>query len=572
MTGMYEEKKVTRRSYAKKQSISSTSSSSNDNPATSFTPIYRPTYAGKKGPYACSSDYYHKCCAWLSCVLLPEGTNSDYKINITHPKQLKMEQKVKLLLVYWDFIISVLADIEEGYKLFYAMLGSDIRNILSLNIRKDSVLQLQGNINESLALWEGLFPIKENYFQLHELVDIVSSIPLFGPPAGTTDLSGERALQSVKKIKKLSNPGGVSFEGNVIERHMFRERDRMRKFYSIATSSADKSAANHESNVYYDEKTNIIVNRAYFSFGLLKRQVREFHCGDFLQDVFEINKLVDILLLEVKRLCNWSEEICFNESVLYQIMTNPQISSNYSHFHRLAAIRDDMDLDFEPKERSLAINILSLNKNIEVYNKATIYGIEFTARGTDCREKTRPEDLTYGAQRMKKTTHFLPWWNKKEISSWCCFEQETKMSQFHKRYGQLNCFFQLNIGDKCLDNILLASVTAYHFRSDKYGNVIVDYEGSIDDSRFFVGLHDIYPTKISLLAFNDTDHAISIKKSGPKNYKKFVRYHTAKKNPKYYRVFILQPENLNMLPKKRSNIIYRNKLIGDIKDATETDY
>ena len=90
----------------------------------------------------------------------------------------------------------------------------------------------------------------------------------------------------------------------------------------------------------------------------------------------------------------------------------------------------------------------------------------------------------------------------------------------------------------------------------------MDYDGSIDDTRFFVGLHDIYPTKISLLAFNDTDHAISIKKSGPKNYKKFVQYHTANRMPKYYRLFILQPENLNLFPKKRSHIVYKDKIIG----------
>ncbi len=161
---------------------------------------------GTTPPYSASKNDYIKTIARLSCVLLPEGSSSSYEINIKDIGQLKMEQKVILLTVFWDFIIYSLTSIDNGYKIFYAMFGADIREFLSLRIKKDSVNQLQNvSLNRLVCVWEAIFPIKENSFQLHELCHLVHSIHFYGSsPAILNDLSGKRSLQAIKKTKKLT--------------------------------------------------------------------------------------------------------------------------------------------------------------------------------------------------------------------------------------------------------------------------------------------------------------------------------------------------------------------------------
>ena len=172
-----------------------------------FVPRYRPSYVGTTPPYSASKNDYLKTIARLSCVLLPEGSSSSYKINIKDIGQLKMEQKVILLTVFWDFIVYSLTSIGQGYKIFYGMFGADIRQLMSLRIKKDSVNQLLNDVLESVCVWEAIFPIKKNSFQLHELIHLVHSIQFLGSPAILNDLSGERSLQSIKKIKKVHQSG-----------------------------------------------------------------------------------------------------------------------------------------------------------------------------------------------------------------------------------------------------------------------------------------------------------------------------------------------------------------------------
>ena len=106
------------------------------------------------------------------------------------------------------------------------MFGADIRELLSFRTKKECVNQLQ---NDVLEYWKNSFPNtdrKENSFQLHELCHLVHSIRFYGSPAILNDLSGERSLQAIKKIKKLTNPGGTSIERMVFCRHIFRERQK----------------------------------------------------------------------------------------------------------------------------------------------------------------------------------------------------------------------------------------------------------------------------------------------------------------------------------------------------------
>ena len=199
--------------------------------------------------------------------------------NIKDIGQLKMEQRVILVTVFWDFIIHSLASIDQGYKTFYCMFGADIRKVVSLlRIKKDSVIQLQSDVLESVCVWEAIFPVKENSFQLHELIHLVHSIQFFGSSAILNDLSGERSLQAMKKIKKLTNPGGTSFERMVVRRHIFRERIKMERFYDEPINAV-ADAPNYLTKVIFDPDTRVLTYKSY-SFHIFEDKNGSFQCED----------------------------------------------------------------------------------------------------------------------------------------------------------------------------------------------------------------------------------------------------------------------------------------------------
>ena len=116
----------------------------------------------------------------------------------------------------------------------------DIMRLLGGKIHRGSIDQLQGEVNEMICLWESHFPASENYFQLHQIMDLVSSIPLFGSMHSWSDLLGEKALGYLKKIKMKSNHGGTLYEKNIMQRHVDREISILNRFYSSAVNETDK--------------------------------------------------------------------------------------------------------------------------------------------------------------------------------------------------------------------------------------------------------------------------------------------------------------------------------------------
>jgi len=52
-------------------------------------------------------------------------------------------------------------------------------------------------VNEMICLWEALFPDDQNYFQLHQIKDLVSSIPMHGSMHAWSELFGEQALATL---------------------------------------------------------------------------------------------------------------------------------------------------------------------------------------------------------------------------------------------------------------------------------------------------------------------------------------------------------------------------------------
>ena len=65
-------------------------------------------------------------------------------------------------------------------KVVYNALGVEYRH-LDLAENYNNLQQgLEIEVDEMICLWEALFPDDQNYFQLHQIKDLVSSIPLHG--------------------------------------------------------------------------------------------------------------------------------------------------------------------------------------------------------------------------------------------------------------------------------------------------------------------------------------------------------------------------------------------------------
>ena len=512
-----------------------------------YVPIYRPSHVGTTPPYSASKNDYLKTIARLSCVLLPEGSSSSYKINIKDIGQLKMEQKVILLTVFWDFIIYSLSSIDNGYKIFYAMFGADIRELLSLRIKKDSVNQLQNDVFESVSVWEAIFPIKACSFQLHELCHLVHSIHFYGSPAILNDLSGERSLQAIKKIKKLTNPGGTSFERMVFRRHIFRERLKMDMFFAAPVNTSVSSSPNHHTKVKFDPDLRVLTHKS-FSFHILEEKTESFQCVDVFSR-FEINQLVKVLLLEVRKNFLWDEQKCLS-SPIYCIAKHISAVDFYAKFQHV--LKTDK---YSEEFRSVSEEILNM-KPIS-YRRAMVYGVPFKGRGMSCRETELPSDIRYGAEE-KIQKQCLSWWDKKEYSCWCRFSQQTKRKSNNNvsRYAQINSFFKLNLSsDPVLQNLLVASITAYECIS-KEGIDTVAYQGALDKRKFFVSLQDIHPTQIATIPFTNDDFVLSKRFSG--QFGKFVKYFGKNAPVKFYVMLIMQPENLSLYPELRSLSLQKN--------------
>jgi hypothetical protein len=213
MFGIYKEKKPSRRKYKKKGNNEESKQDDtefrehaieDEHEDGGFVPIYRPSYHEEKAPYSCTTKDFELCHAWLLCVLIPIGIpgRSDWVMNIKNHGLFKIDQWKNLVLVYWDFILSILVGINQWYKLLFRMFADKVRKLFSYNVAKDSIEQLQQEVNEMICLWESFFTASENYFQLHQIMDLVSSITLFGPIHAWSELSGEKALGLLKNIKK----------------------------------------------------------------------------------------------------------------------------------------------------------------------------------------------------------------------------------------------------------------------------------------------------------------------------------------------------------------------------------
>eukprot|EP01036_Dinobryon_divergens_P036564 gene36564-47637_t len=386
--GFYKEKKPSKKKYERKSNATKKVKEEKSRAELEleekeeFIPKYRPSYYDKRAPYSSTNKQFECTNAWLSCVLVPVGIvdRSDWKIDFNKSGIFKIAQWKNVASVFWDFIIYSLPQIDQWYRFLYRMAGNAIRDILSFWVHRGSIDDLQLRVAEMISLWESSFQSSENYFQTHQIMELVSSIPLFGSLHSWSDLLGEKALGNLKNIKKKSNPGGLSYEKNIIRRHVDREMSTLNRFYSDSVNITDTTAANYKTKVWYDDEHDIIkFNAAQFAI-----QKPENNAGNFPFNELEINILVEVLLREIRKRYDGDEAQCIDNSYLYSAIFNVENRfPNQTHSELLNTIVDNSD--FFSREEVLVVQSLLSFKPM-FHSQAWIYGLQFRSRGSTYRE------------------------------------------------------------------------------------------------------------------------------------------------------------------------------------------
>jgi hypothetical protein len=116
--------------------------------------------------------------------------------------------------------------------------------------------------------------------------------------------------------------------------------------------------------------------------------------------------------------------------------------------------------------------------------------------------------LIFKGSKYSKLHHNFS--DKADYSSWCIF----KHPNHAKHYAQINAFFQIQVGDKPLDGLIVASVTSRKYQQNsKYNLVKIESERSLNSNILFVSIKDIYPTRIATIPFAKNGIAINVKKT-----------------------------------------------------------
>jgi hypothetical protein len=461
---------------------------------TKYKPLFRPPNEPRCS-YTAKNIDVSRITYWLRCLLKPKGMNDDsWSIRLDSIGSLKMNQKLKILSCLWDLMLFGCPSIHPSYKQFYRMFAADLSVMQRLYLTSEDVDHLQNCILETISSWEGALPPKTVHYKVHQLVDLPSMFKNFGTVLNFGEFGGERMMGLVKNLKLHSNTGGCSYGDTIMRKQIHRELRIMNKFYSRSVNDSDRHAPNGKHLQLHEGE--LIFNDFPFSLGGKKTypvQLRP----------FEIVHLVEILLFEIKRRFSFNEDDCKAQSVLYGLMKRKKATSG-NYIPILHSVLKSTDGEYSPQEKTVVESLME--RAFIFHDSACIYGLDFCSRGYAYREIQPAKVYTWGAQHGQPTSYDvrrdgqpLPWHDKASYSSWCMYLGFDDK----KRFGQLNGFFPIQIGDSAIDGLLVASVTTRSYKTKEHVT-FVEERNSLDPRQKFVSLQDICPTLIGIVPFHLT--------------------------------------------------------------------
>jgi hypothetical protein len=507
----------------------------------SWIPDHQPPYNKRQAPYQVpNKSITDRVQSWLDCVILPPNVSDDWNVSLVSPSSMKIAQKLKMVLCYWDFVMESI-NIHKAYQKLFRMLGHDLSMMLAASIDKSKVGYILYCVIETVATWEGMMPGVANSFQLHELVDLPVSIAMYGPPVFVGELPGERMMNTLKNWKLKVNIGGnLSFLKSIMRKEVNHELAKMRVYAKIPDRNDPHFSINPASK-------QLIYNGV--PFAITHPEPITFRNHSLNLNEYEVEFLCHTLYAEVIR--RYADPSDCNLSAIYRIFTNTKLRSHTTWVQKLLYMTDEENSHtFRDEDVKVANALLQFKPSF--YKEALIYGTHFYSRGSQCRE------LEYSSNHLRRygvdtfspsNTNTGQWFDKHNTRSWCKFQ----CGKSTTRYGLLNAFFDVkSIGDQSLNGLLLASMTTFKYTTTPGKVERVSREESFDNhSIHFVALQDIFPTQVCTIPFLNENTAISIKNTVTevKIRNDIVSlYDNMNIKPSFYVMIMMHPDRLPLQP------------------------
>ena len=518
--------------------------SNDDNPPCidkSWIPDHRPPYKKRQAPYQVPKKATaDRVQSWLDCVILPPNVSDDWNVSLVSPSSMKIAQKLKMVLCYWNFVMESI-NIDKAYQMLFRMLGHDLSMMLAASIDKSKVGYILYCVIETVATWEGMMPGDANQFQLHELVDLPLSIAMYGPPVFVGELPGERMMNTLKNWKLKVNIGGnLSFLKSIMRKEVNHELAKMRIYAKMPDRNDPHFSINPASK-------QLIYNGV--PFAITHPEPITFTNPPLNLNEYEVEFLCHTLYAEVIR--RYTDPSDCNLSAIYRIFTNTELRAHTTWVQKLLHMTDEVNShSFRDEDVKVANALLQFKPSF--YKEALIYGTHFYSRGSQCRE------LEYSSNHLRRygvdtfspsNTNTGQWFDKHNTRSWCKFQ----CGKSTTRYGLLNAFFDVkSLGDQSLNGLLLASMTTFKYTTTLGKVERVSREESFDNhSIYFVALQDIFPTQVCTIPFLNENTAISIKNTVTEVKTKndiVSLYDNMNIKPSFYVMIMMHPDRLPLQP------------------------
>jgi hypothetical protein len=151
----------------------------------------------------------------------------------------------------------------------------------------EDLISLKKKVIETVCMHEALFPESEALFPIHQIIDIVHHLEVFGPLKGSWTLFGERAIS---KIKAFVPQGGHAYNNTAFNGYLQFELNETQQYYTL-----DKG----ENHLYLTQNGK----------GARKFTYHPFPCSFYKADkkkrerilnMFDIQHIVECVLLDIE--------------------------------------------------------------------------------------------------------------------------------------------------------------------------------------------------------------------------------------------------------------------------------
>jgi hypothetical protein len=179
--------------------------------------------------------------AMVNSILVPLGHSQDFQFSkgiFENMDQLKGSGKLQCFSILIELIMFWSGDgLDVAYKSLWLIFSQCLMEIQRPYASTDpSILKIyQARLVEYICLHEGLFPLNESTFALHQIFDIKKSLDGWSSIKDVWEVGGERTILSHKRMR-AKVPGGRKKDYEYIKNVIYHSIERSLAVFDIPTS------------------------------------------------------------------------------------------------------------------------------------------------------------------------------------------------------------------------------------------------------------------------------------------------------------------------------------------------